>query len=239
MTRAFKMDPHKFCFITCTNNSLLLEESIHYINHLHVPAGYRSDLLTISDAASITEGYNEAMAASDAKYKIYLHQDVFILNKNFLSDLLTIFQSDSQIGMIGMVGYDTISPDGIMWNAPQRRGNIYQKKPAAPYPSLLEYHYSLAEDGFHLAAEIDGFLMATSRDLPWNTALLKDWDFYDAFQSIIFLEKGYKIAVPVQRYPWCLHDDGRFLNMEKYNKYRHIFMETYRKYLGRPYWEIP
>lgn len=232
------MNPYKFCFIICTNNSLLLEEAIHYINHLQVPSGYEIDLLTISDAASMTEGYNEGMTASDAKYKIYMHQDVFILNKNILSDLLAIFQSDPQIGMIGMVGYDEVSSDGIMWHASQRRGNIYQKKPAASYPCLSEYHYSLEKDGFHQAAEIDGFLMATSHDLPWNTELLKDWDFYDAFQSINFLQHGYKIAVPFQRYPWCMHDDGKFLNMEKYDEYRQIFMKIHKKYLGRSFSEI-
>lgn len=232
------MNSHKFCFIICTNNSLLLEESIHYINHLHVPSGYEITLLTISDAASMTSGYNEGMAASDAKYKIYMHQDVFILNKNILSDLLAIFQSDPQIGMIGMVGYDEVSLDGIMWHAAQRRGNIYQKKPTASYPCLSEYHYSLEKDGFHQAAEIDGFLMATSHDLPWNTELLKDWDFYDAFQSINFLQHGYKIAVPFQRHPWCMHDDGKFLNMDKYNKYRQIFVRTYKEYLGKSFTEI-
>lgn len=231
------MNPHKFCFIICTNNSLLLEESIHYINHLILPAGYEIDLLTISDSASMTAGYNEAMAASDAKYKIYMHQDVFILNKNILSDLLAIFHSDPLIGMIGMVGYDTVSPDGIMWHK-KRYGNLYQSKPEYVYPKLSEYNYSVIHDKFSYVAEIDGFFMATSSDLPWNTELLKDWDFYDAFQSISFLLHGYKIAVPMQRHPWCMHDDNKFPNLYHYNHYRHIFMRTYGKYLGKHYTEI-
>lgn len=232
------MNDHQFCFIICTNNDLLRGEAVHYINHLHVPDGYGIDLLTINDAASMTEGYNEAMNASDAKYKIYMHQDVFILNKNMLSDLLAVFQADARIGMVGMVGYETVSGDGIMWHAPRSRGNIYQKKPAVPYPALSGYRYSPEKDGFHFVAEIDGFLMATCQDLPWDTAHLKDWDFYDAFQSMRFLQNGYKIAVPVQRYPWCLHDDSKFLNMEKYDYYRHVFREVYGAYLGRHCSEI-
>ena len=54
----------------------------------------------------------------------------FCLNKNILSDLLSIFRSDSQIGLIGMVGYDTVSPDGIMWHA-KKSGALYE---AAGYP---------------------------------------------------------------------------------------------------------
>ena len=71
------MNDHKFCFIICTNNDLYLNECLHYIDHLVIPEGYEVDVLTIQDAISITTGYNEGMHASDAKYKIYMHQDVF------------------------------------------------------------------------------------------------------------------------------------------------------------------
>lgn len=231
------MNDHKFCFIICTNDALLLEESIHYINHLVIPEGYSIELLTITDASSITSGYNEAMASSDAKYKIYMHQDVFILNKNILSDLLSVFASDPQIGLIGMVGYETVSPDGLMWHA-KRSGNLYTPKTKAPYPELSAYHYSITQDGYSMAAEIDGFFMATSQDLPWDTQTLKGWDFYDAFQSIHFLLQGYKIAVPVQRFPWCMHDDNRFPALFHYNHYRQIFMQTYKDFLGKHYSDI-
>lgn len=231
------MNDHKFCFIICTNNDILLEESIHYINHLIVPDGYEIDLITINDATSMTAGYNEAMMQSDAKYKIYMHQDVFILNKHLLSDILEIFGSDSTIGLIGMVGYDTISPDGIMWHK-KRIGNLYQQKPEHIYPGLSEYKYSLSLDGFDYAALVDGFLMATSQDLPWDTETLKAWDFYDAFQCIAFLTKGYKIAVPMQKHPWCMHDDNKFPSLFNYNYYRQLFMKTYRHLLGKHHLEV-
>lgn len=231
------MNNKKFAFIICTNNDILLEESIHYINHLIVPDGYEIELLTINDAASMTSGYNEAMSETDAKYKIYMHQDVFILNKNLLSDLLGIFQSDSLIGMIGMVGYDSISPDGIMWHK-KRKGNLYQRKPDTIYPPLTQYEYSLTKDGYSYAALIDGFFMATCCDLPWDTAVLKGWDFYDAFQSINFLTHGCKIAVPNQKHPWCVHDDNKFPNLSNYNHYRNIFLQTYSQFIGKNYQEI-
>ena len=60
------------------------------MNHLIVPDGYVTDLLTIKEASSMTEGYCEAMSQTDAKYKIYMHQDVLILNRNIIKDLLFI-----------------------------------------------------------------------------------------------------------------------------------------------------
>lgn len=226
------MNNHKFAFIICSNRPLLLEECLYYINHLVIPESYSIDVLTIQDAVSMASAYNEVMAASDAKYKIYMHQDVYLLNRNFLMDLLAIFQSDPQIGLIGMVGYDSISSDGIMWHAP-RCGNLYYANPPIPYPALESYSYSLEQDSYHSVALIDGLLMATAYDLPWDSVLLTGWDFYDAFQSIHFLQKGYRIAVPSQRHPWCLHDSGPFNNMVHYNQYLQIFRQHYNCLLGK------
>lgn len=229
------MNEKKFCFILCTNDDLMLSECIHYINHLYIPEGYELDLLTVADASSMTEGYNSAMAESDAKYKIYMHQDVFILNKNLLFDLLTIFESDSSIGMVGMIGYDTIASDGIMWHE-TRVGDLWQ--PNKAYPPLETYRFSLDKDGISNAALIDGFFMATAYDLPWNTEDVTAWDFYDAYQSISFWLHQYKVIVPTQEHPWCLHDDDRFLNLTNYDTYRQKFMKRYKHLLGKRYTEI-
>ena len=230
------MNDHKFAFIICTNDTRLLEECLHYIDHLIIPEGYETELLTVTGAECITRAYNEAMQASDAKYKIYMHQDVFILNLNLLTDLLTIFASDPQIGMIGMVGYEKVSPDGIMWHT-DRSGDLYMRSPKIPYPALSDYRYNIV-DGYNYVAEIDGLFMATSYDLPWDTAKLNGWDFYDAFQSIHFLLKGYKIAVPCQKHPWCMHDDNKFPSLFHYDQYRQLFLQTYRQFLGKSYVEI-
>ena len=86
--------------------------------------------------------------------------------------------------------------------------------------------------GMSIAAVVDGFLLATQYDLPWNAAVLTGFDFYDAFQCMEFLRAGYKIAVPAQNPPWCLHDDGRLSNMSKYDKYRQLFLKKYGECTG-------
>ncbi len=233
----YYMNEKKFCFIMCTNNELYMSESLHYIEHLIIPDGYEIDVLTVQDASSITQGYNEAMEQSDAKYKIYLHQDVFILNPNFLNDLLQIFNSDKKIGMIGMIGYENVSPDGLMWHG-RSKGKIYIRTLPSINSARTDCFYSFEQDNYSYVAEIDGLLMATCVDLPWDTENITGWDFYDAFHSMEFLLNGYSIAVPNQRAPWCLHDDGVVLNLTHYNKYRQIFLKKYEKYLGKSYKEI-
>lgn len=232
------MNEHKFAFIICTNNDTYLQECFHYLNHLAVPEGYETHILTIHDAVSMTAGYNEGMASTDAKYKIYMHQDVFITNQYFLFDILSIFQSDPSIGMIGMVGYPVVSRSGFMWHE-KRVGAcpLYGAEHAYPHGDYKKYRYSLSE-GIEDAALVDGLMMVTAYDLPWDDITLKDWDFYDAFQSMNFLLHCYRVVVPVQSLPWFIHDDGKILSFWNYNKYRKIFMEKYAAYLGKSCFDI-
>lgn len=218
----------KICFIICTNSQLFLEECIFYLRHLNVPSGYEVDIVTIHDAKSMTSGYNEGMHATDAKYKIYMHQDVFILNRNFIQDILDIFNANPLIGMIGLVGAEKMPENGIMW-ATTRYGNLYgmdavEEEQGVDYQ---RYQYSLENDAFHVVEVIDGLLMATAYDIPWREDIFDGWDFYDASQSMEFRRRGYYIVTPVQKEPWCVHDDGHVLSMWNYDKYRKKFLKEY------------
>ena len=69
----------------CVNDELYEEECIRYIKRLHVPEEYEVQQLSVLGAKSMADGYNEAMQQTDAKYKVFLHQDVFIVYKNFMT----------------------------------------------------------------------------------------------------------------------------------------------------------
>ncbi|MBQ8822684.1 MAG: glycosyltransferase [Lachnospiraceae bacterium] len=222
------MDERKFCFIICSNNEEYLEECFFYINRLEVPEGYSIDAVSIFDAESMTSGYNEAMNATDAKYKIYLHQDVFIIYKGFLQAVLDIFQSDSTIGMIGMVGAPKMPVGGVMWLG-HREGMLYGSNDVKG--DYRTYQYQL-KDGLHEVEAVDGLMMITSADIPWREDKFDGWDFYDVSQSFEFRRYGYKVVVPEQLCPWCKHDDGA-LNLRNYDKYRKICIEEYPEYFAR------
>lgn len=49
------------------------------------------------------------MKNTDAKYMVYLHKDVFIIERNFIIKAVDIFNIDSLIGMLGMVGTKKLS----------------------------------------------------------------------------------------------------------------------------------
>lgn len=214
------MDAKKICFIMCVNEQQYVQEAIYYITQLYVPKGYTIDVLTVEEAVSMTSGYNEGMEASDAKYKVYLHQDVMIVEKDFLKHLLEIFE-DPKVGMFGMVGAPKLAENGVMWYS-DRIGKLY----ISNIYSMEECELGKVSGCYQPVEVIDGLLMATQYDIPWREDVFQKWDFYDVSQSFEFRRKGYDVVVPRMDNPWCIHDDG-FMNLENYYEERKKFLKEY------------
>jgi spore maturation protein CgeB len=212
----------KICFIICTNDEQQLQECLLYLSLLNVPEGYETELLTITDAKSMTSGYNEGMNASDAKYKIYLHQDTFIINADFLNAMLKVFKKDKKIGMMGIVGAEKLSKDGIMWHE-DRCGNFYFLDMYGAEKGINIKHI---KRGIREVEAVDGFLMATQYDIPWREDIFDGWDFYDVSQCMEFRRAGYKVVVPGQKDLWVNHVCGA-PSFWTYNKYRKIALQEY------------
>lgn len=219
------MDENKVCFISCVNDDREYEECLLYINHLYIPENMCVELLEIRDAGSMAAGYMEGMLASDAKYKVYMHQDVRIINRNFIRDMIQIFKDDEQNGMIGMVGNPTLPADGIMWHGVRIGESVGVPEDCQGYEVL--------RDGYTEVEAVDGFLMATQYDLPWRTDLFDGWDFYDISQSMEFLKNNYKVVVPGKHGNWAIHEEKSSLSLWNYNKYRKIFLENYKDLLKK------
>lgn len=216
------MDNRKIAFIMCTNDELYENECISYINRLKAPEGYTIDIITVKGADSMTSGYNQAMRESDAKYKVYLHHDVFIIYPQFITAILDIFE-DSSVGMIGMVGAPDMGRTAVMWHE-KRIGKLYTN----PITAAQEAVCGEVKGSCQQVEAIDGFLMATQYDIPWRDDIFKKWDFYDVSQSMEFRRKGYQVVVPNMEKPWCIHDDGIW-NLSNYYEEREKFLQEYRR----------
>ncbi len=64
--------------------------------------------------------------------------------------------------------------------------------------------------------------MATQYDILWREDIFDKWDFYDASQCMEFIKRGYRIVVPKQVKPWCVHDCG-ILNLKDYDNEKEKF----------------
>lgn len=224
------MNPQKICFIMCSNDRIQADECRLYIEQLLIPDGYEVEVLVVTEAGSMTSGYNEAMNVSDAKYKVYLHHDVLIIKPDFLQTMLVIFQEHPEVGMFGVVGNESIAKDGGMWSDGtwRRTGEILVDR-------VYEKDYSFfarAEGAFSEVITLDGLLMVTQYDIPWREDLFQGWDYYDASQSVEFWKAGYKVVVPYMDMPWCLHEND-LLNMADYDKWRRVFVREYKDYYDK------
>lgn len=221
------MNEHKVSFIICCNDDFYMEECCLYLSELNIPNGYEADIIEIRDAASMASGYNEGMSQTDAKYKVYLHQDVFIKNKNFIQEILSVFQSNEKIGMIGMVGTPYLIKTGIMWEG-IRFGGFYRLQECIEKKWINDFYPVL--EGYLEADAVDGLLMATQYDISWREDLFQKWDFYDVSQSFEFQKAGYKVVVPGQNPEWFLHDCGK-PSLLNYENERTIFLKEYSEYM--------
>ena len=172
-------DKRKIAFITCVNDEEEYMECQHYLNRLRIPDGYTTDTISIREAPSMAFGYNAAMKKSNAKYKVYLHQDTFIKNIDFIENLLDVFACDTEIGLVGMIGATDVATNInaiTVWNT----GKIEE--------SLRTWNCELPLEGdiFTEVQAADGLLLATQYDIPWRKDIFDGWHFYDISQVMEF-----------------------------------------------------
>ncbi len=212
------MNEKKIAIILCVNNNTYFEECMYYLNKLNIPEGYQVDLYDVRDAESIYAGYNEAMNTSDAKYKLYLHQDVFILDPDMLIKSIAFFNTHPTCGLIGVIGGSEKPKDRLFylsWN----KGRVI-------YTTDKKYNYTdFSKDATRVFA-VDGMFMMTQYDLPWRSDILNGWDMYDFSQSIEFHKAGYEVWIPNQEMPWTFHDCGR-LSIASYDERLENFLKAY------------
>ena len=196
-------------FIICVNDDTYLEECLFYINRLRLPDGYVAEVYPVRQAESIFQGYNLAMQQSAAEYKVYMHQDVFLVQADILMEFLKLFEQHPQAGIAGVLGADSLLADRRFyrsWNL----GNVLgcsEKK---------AFHNFLSEKPVRAAA-LDGMFLMTAKDISWREDVLSGWDFYDISQSLEFARQGYELWVHAGKQPWCIHDCG-YLNITGYDE---------------------
>lgn len=214
----------KIAFIICVNNELYFSECQYYISQLKVPENFEVEVLAIREAASMCAAYNLGMQSSDARYKVYMHQDVFIRNNNFIAEIVERFLNNEKVGMIGMAGGTGMPKTGVTYLA-WNEGIVDCREPDMAYRLICGRD---TEQDVPVDAA-DGLLLATQHDILWREDLFKDFDFYDISQCFEMKRKGYDILVPYQKEPWVIHDSS-FAKLNNYDKNRRICLLEYPEY---------
>lgn len=168
----------------------------------------------------MTAGYNAGMQSTDARYKVYIHQDVLIVNPRFIPDLLKAFAMDESIGLVGMIGAKHLNSDAKMamtWDTGKILHNC----------SLSRLEYKMESAVYQEVKAVDGLLIATQFDVLWREDLFDGWDYYDISQCMEFRRRGKKaVVLPCQKEPWVWHDN-LYSKMGRYYDYAGRFAKKY------------
>ncbi|TCS79623.1 glycosyltransferase family protein [Pectinatus cerevisiiphilus] len=225
------IDGKKICFIVCTNDEKKYNKCLQFIRKINIPNGYKKENLIVYGAHSITSGYNAAMKKTNAKYKIYLHHDVYIINSNIIYDILNLFKTHPKLGLLGIAGAKLL-PTNCIWGAGTGKyGKIYHYFPKEDKVLFTDFSNGakMAFDYEDVEA-IDGVLMITQYDIFWREDIFKGWHYYDLSQCMEFKKNGYKVGIPNVDEPWCIHETG--MNLTGYKEAQKIFIKEYGKFLG-------
>lgn len=222
-------DYNKICFIYCANNEEMLSQSLKALNTLNVPPGFTWEHQVIRNAPCITQAYNDGINSTNAKYKVYLHQDIVILNRNFLFDIINSFTKYPHLGMIGVAGAKVLPPSGMWVESPTAYGKLYWGHDINSL-ELLSWNEVTTE--IEWVQAVDGILMATQYDFPWRADIFRGWHFYDISQSLEFAKAGLSLGIPKQITPWCWHIYHVMAGIG-YEGERQIFLKEYQQMISK------
>lgn len=219
-----RLDDHKICFITVVRDDNQYALCQTAIAELKMPSDMTIDSIVIHDADSMTEAYNAAMEASDARYKIYLRENLIILDKDFLRILIGMFRKHPEIGMAGAVGSSDLPKDGMYWDG--SLVGAYYSQLSAEDP-VVAYTFSKEQDMPRRAMLLDGCILCTQYDIPWREDLFRGSDYYDLSQCMEFHRKGYQTAVFQGSKPAVLYFGQRASLDQKFAKDNFTFRREY------------
>ena len=176
----------------------------HYANcieglrQLQYPAGYEVRVYTLTEQDTFTKQCNSVLAETDAKYKIYLSDEMRITAPTFVQDMLNIF-ADTSIGMIGFFGSTEMPLSANIMDAPHKYGSVL-----IPAGGVLE-EMRCGEGTADVASDVRAILpslFATQYDVPWDANYTGQY-YAVQEQCRNFTRRGYRVVVPIVETPFC------------------------------------
>ena len=219
-----ELDAQKVAFITCVNSEEWYSECRIYLESLYIPDGFTAEYIPVRGASSMCSGYAQAQAQSDAKYKVYLHQDTLIVNKDYVADLLKLF-ADPTIGLVGVIGCRCLPRTGVWWDGMRTYGRVLH---ACEPESVVDSHCMEPDGPYQEVEAVDGLILATQYDVPWRADLFTGWHLYDTSMCKEMQRRGCRVVVPNQEQDfWCIHCPKEKPLAREYKQYQKAFLKEY------------
>ena len=178
-------------YILCASNPDYVNELLLYLQRQRLAEGDSGSIYVIWNSKSMTSGYNLAMALSKAKYKIYIHQDTFLFDRDYTRKLIETMKAEDY-DLLGLAGCDNIPADGRWGYSPQSEIHmcLYQDMVLYIMNSVTEQPETKTLE----TAIEDGVLLATRQNVRWREDLFQYYHFYDLSECIEYRKLGYKVG---------------------------------------------
>jgi hypothetical protein len=225
-----------FAFLCCVTDDERVDALRRSIDALDRLPGLPVGWFETREDASLGAAYNRLLReASGWRYKAYVHQDVEILNRRLIPDVLRLF-SDRRVAMIGAAGCRWLPDSLVWWDGSGVFGHVLERHPGGVVrPLRLEEPAGEAET----VEAADGLCLVTQHDLDWDESI-PGFHFYDVAQSTRYLLRGYDVVVPRQPAPWFLHDAAPpdSVDWDAYSRSRDAYRTRYDE-ARRAFWRSP
>jgi hypothetical protein len=156
------------------------------LSHYNLP---EMELVFVQGSESIFRNYAKGQAQAKFPIKAYIHQDVNLMEPNWIFKVLSAFADNPDYGLFGFVGTTQLLPRGMWWESGREyiRGELWSGKEKAdwqfsPVTTVTEVEL------------VDSFFMVSNRHIPFNEKA-RGFHLADAETCRIVRRQGYKIGV--------------------------------------------
>lgn len=184
--------------IICSTSHTLCD--ITY-NNIKDTIGVNYEIILIDNSQnkfSIFSAYNEGLKKSKYPILVFIHEDIMFRTGNWGELICKAFNSNKEIGMIGVIGSTMIFDISWGWWSAPQIGRIIQSNKTTERKNLFVTNHNNTP---HLidAVVCDGLFLAFPRiifdKVSFDTKTYKGFHGYDMDISMQVLESGYKIKI--------------------------------------------
>lgn len=181
----------KICFIIAVTNREMYQRSLATWQELRVPEGMSVQYIAvdISQGQPVGMAYQLAMGKSDAKYKIYIRQEVELAEEGFLEEAVAIFRQHPEYGMAGAAGSIDL-PEEAIWYKGSLAGCICDDHQG----KMLGYKFLQGKEAALPVMLLEGGILMTQYDVDWQSPYYDKGELYAASQCLNFRNEGRVVA---------------------------------------------
>jgi hypothetical protein len=173
---------NKIAVVVCSKRTT--EENSGFIEHIKETCGCDTHVYMIHnpDGVSISKIYADMVVNSeiDGDIIVFIHDDIEFLRKGWGKELLRLFNTHEDYGIIGVAGSAQFDEHAAWWNYEKKFGQVLHRSEGK---SWLTAFSPLLDKDLQEVVVIDGLLMAVHRKRITENFNrdLEGFDFYDIY----------------------------------------------------------